>query len=377
MKGKLRAVSVIAALVVLLIVAISAGFCLAVWDTESSVSEVFSLASAGKSNVVIAQKQTIEIEDKDLSSLKTDSLTADGKGKIDGDITSIKENGGISQIANSKPENVEDKAEESEEEQEEELQEKEKTPLRITAEISGIATVVRAGDAEAEVVNEIPIPQAVAASEAAQNIDPLADYPLPYTEVDGSYFDDALFIGDSRVAGLAMNSGTNATFFAVTSFQLYKYKTFKVVQTSEGKVPIFDAMPYDRFTKIYIKVGLNELGSVTDEPFLNCYKSFIEELRMMQPRAIIYIQAILPVTQVKSQTDRVHCNENITKRNANLKSFAELMKCYYVDAGPYFADETGALKAETTADGIHMYSKYMPQWIDALRQQAVVWPPVQ
>ena len=59
-------------------------------------------------------------------------------------------------------------------------------------------------------------------SESGENIDPTANYPLPFTEVDLSYFDDALFIGDSRVAGLAMNSGTNATFYAVTSFQLYR-----------------------------------------------------------------------------------------------------------------------------------------------------------
>ena len=252
---------------------------------------------------------------------------------------------------------------------------KEKVPIRITAEISGIETIVRAGDSESETVNEIKIPEQPKVTN--ENIDPLKDYPLPYEEVDLSYFDDALFIGDSRVAGLAMNSGTNATFYAVTSFQLYRYKTFKVVQTPSGKVPIFDAMPYDKFTKIYIKVGLNELGSVTDEPFFDAYTSLINDLRVMQPRAIIYIQAILPVTQVKSQTDRVHCNENIKKRNENLKSFAELMKCYYVDVGPYFADETGALKAETTADGIHMYSKYMPMWIDALRKQAVKWPPAE
>ncbi len=375
MKSKFKAIYITLALVLLALIAAFAGIGLAIWDTGSSVKEVYSLAFNDTGKVVVAEKKTIEIEENPITGLK-DDIEPDTSSEAKGNVKQLSEQGGIKSIINNTGEKAENTDEETVENTENTIEEvKEKEPIRITAEISGIETIVRAGDSESETVNEIKIPEQPKVTN--ENIDPLKDYPLPYEEVDLSYFDDALFIGDSRVAGLAMNSGTNATFYAVTSFQLYRYKTFKVVQTPNGKVPIFDAMPYDKFTKIYIKVGLNELGSVTDEPFLDAYTSLINDLRVMQPRAIIYIQAILPVTQVKSQTDRVHCNENIKKRNENLKSFAELMKCYYVDVGPYFADETGALKAETTADGIHMYSKYMPMWIDALRKQAVKWPPAE
>ena len=375
MKSKFKAIYITLALVLLALIAAFAGIGLAIWDTGSSVKEVYSLAFNDTGKVVVAEKKTIEIEENPITGLK-DDIEPDTSSEAKGNVKQLSEQGGIKSIINNTGEKAENTDEETDENTENTIEEvKEKEPIRITAEISGIETIVRAGDSESETVNEIKIPEQPKVTN--ENIDPLKDYPLPYEEVDLSYFDDALFIGDSRVAGLAMNSGTNATFYAVTSFQLYRYKTFKVVQTPSGKVPIFDAMPYDKFTKIYIKVGLNELGSVTDEPFFDAYTSLINDLRVMQPRAIIYIQAILPVTQVKSQTDRVHCNENIKKRNENLKSFAELMKCYYVDVGPYFADETGALKAETTADGIHMYSKYMPMWIDALRKQAVKWPPAE
>ncbi len=375
MKSKFKAIYITLALVLLALIAAFAGIGLAIWDTGSSVKEVYSLAFNDTGKVVVAEKKTIEIEENPITGLK-DDIEPDTSSEAKGNVKQLSEQGGIKSIINNTGEKAENTDEETVENTENTIEEvKEKEPIRITAEISGIETIVRAGDSESEIVNEIKIPEQPKVTN--ENIDPLKDYPLPYEEVDLSYFDDALFIGDSRVAGLAMNSGTNATFYAVTSFQLYRYKTFKVVQTPSGKVPIFDAMPYDKFTKIYIKVGLNELGSVTDEPFFDAYTSLINDLRVMQPRAIIYIQAILPVTQVKSQTDKVHCNENIKKRNENLKSFAELMKCYYVDVGPYFADETGALKAETTADGIHMYSKYMPMWIDALRKQAVKWPPAE
>ena len=384
MNSKFKAIYITLALVLLALIAAVAGMGLAIWDTGSSVKEVYSLAFNDTSKVVVAEKKTITIDENPITGL-TDDLDPDTTSEAKGNVKELSEQGGIKSVINITDEDGEENADEADDTSDnsdasiEEInkteESEEREPIRITAEISGVGTVVRAGDSESETINEIKVPEQPKTTN--ENIDPLKDYPLPYEEVDLSYFDDALFIGDSRVAGLAMNSGTNATFYAVTSFQLYRYKTFKVVQTPSGKVPIFDAMPYDKFTKIYIKVGLNELGSVTDEPFLDAYTSLINDLRVMQPRAIIYIQAILPVTQVKSQTDRVHCNENIKKRNENLKSFAELMKCYYVDVGPYFADETGALKAETTADGIHMYSKYMPMWIDALRKQAVKWPPAE
>ena len=376
MKSKFKAIYITLALVLLALIAAFAGIGLAIWDTGSSVKEVYSLAFNDTGKVVVAEKKTIEIDENPITGL-TDDIDPDTKLEAKGNVKQLSEQGGIKSVIQvaDEADTTSDNSDVSIEENTETNESEEREPIKITAEISGVGTVVRAGDSESETINEIKVPEQP--NTTNENIDPLKDYPLPYEEVDLSYFDDALFIGDSRVAGLAMNSGTNATFYAVTSFQLYRYKTFKVVQTPSGKVPIFDAMPYDKFTKIYIKVGLNELGSVTDEPFFDAYTSLINDLRVMQPRAIIYIQAILPVTQVKSQTDRVHCNENIKKRNENLKSFAELMKCYYVDVGPYFADETGALKAETTADGIHMYSKYMPMWIDALRKQAVKWPPAE
>lgn len=401
MNDKLKIVTISLVLSFLTVLAVIAGLSLAIWDTGSTVTEVFAMTMPASEGPKVGQKQTITIADDDIKNYIseekpkanidtkiTDKLSNDSGD--DGDASDDEDADRITakdiakdnikpQVgkkknteSDSEPVNEDDAISDEGDDSEEDAVKSEREPLKITAEISGISKIVRAGDEADEVENSLPVPAQI--TEVNYDIDPQADYPLPYTEVDLSYFDDALFIGDSRVAGLAMNSGTNATFYAVTSFQLYRYKTFKVVQTPSGKVPIFDVMPYDKFTKIYIKVGLNELGSVNDEPFLEAYTSLINDLRAMQPRAIIYIQAILPVTQVKSQTDRVHCNENITRRNENLKSFAELMKCYYVDVGPYFADETGALKAETTADGIHMYSKYMPQWIDALRQQAVVWP---
>lgn len=201
--------------------------------------------------------------------------------------------------------------------------------------------------------------------------DPTKDYPLPFTTVDESYFTDALFIGDSRLQGFGFWSGLPATYYCATGFQLYKYEITKVVQTENGKVPIFEALPYDAFTKIYIKVGLNELG-YSEEAFENYYAQLIAQLREYEPRAIIYVHGLLPVTAEKSASDKVHNNANIAVRNEALKKFAESQKAYYLDAGPYLAAEDGSLRPEMTSDGIHLAAQYMKIWREYLCEHAVV-----
>ncbi len=202
-------------------------------------------------------------------------------------------------------------------------------------------------------------------------LDPMADYPRPFTKVDESYFTDALFIGDSRLQGFGFWSGLPATYYCATGFALYKYDTTKVVQTENGKVPIFDAMPYDAFTKIYIKVGLNELGYGTEENFESKYAELIAKLREYEPRAIIYVHAILPVTAAKSSSDKAHNNPNILVRNASLEKFAKDQKAYFLDAGPVLSDEEGNLRPEMTSDGIHLKPEYMKIWREYLCEHAV------
>lgn len=239
-----------------------------------------------------------------------------------------------------------------------------------SSEIAGIGEVRSAG------TNDIIVykPGEEGSSSGATVIsDPNANYPLPFSSVDYSYFDDALFIGDSRMQGFGMYSGlNNATFYAITSFSIFKYQTMPVVQTPNGKVPIFTALPYDQFTKIYIKVGLNELGG-SDETFLQTYDEIITKLREMEPRAIIYTHAILPVTAEKSATDHTHSNENIQRRNAALKQYAEEHKCYYIDVAPVVSLEDGSLMPEMAGDGIHLKAGYMELWKEYLRTHAVIF----
>lgn len=399
-----KVISVGLLVVLSIVTAVIAGAGLAIWDAGEKVSTVYSMAFEGESNEpIIKDTQTVVIQDVKLSDVASDTpsalkqkntetsvnlseqLATDVAQKDPNNFSDELSNEPFSGALNAKKDNTETTGETEEAdsaiEEETEQVEEEKPQIVLTSEISGITNIVSALDGERlqpEAQTTI-YPGAAEVNYVATAGDPnfpnpVTDFPREFTEVDLSYFDDALFIGDSRMQGLGMYSKTNATFYAATAFQLFQYVTFKVVPTANGKVPIFDAMQYDQFTKVYIKVGLNELGCVSDEKFLEVYQSFIDRIRAMQPRAIIYIHAVLPVTASKSQTDRTHCNEKITARNESLKAFAQMNNCYYVDVSEEFVDETGALRSELTSDGIHMAGRYMTDWIDALRRRAVKWP---
>jgi len=235
----------------------------------------------------------------------------------------------------------------------------------VSSELSGIGSIIKAGSDETMSVTTLS---------QTSEVNPDSLYPLPFSAVDESYFEDALFIGDSRLQGFGMWSGMPGTYYCATGFQLYDYKTKKIVQTGNGKVPIFDAIPYNAFTKIYIKVGLNEMGWGTEAGFEEAYANLIADLRAVEPRAIIYVHAVLPVTAAKSASDKSHNNPNVIARNTALKQFALDQRAYFIDAAPAVSDENGNLRPETTSDGIHLSSKYMGLWKQFLLDNAVVVP---
>jgi len=197
-------------------------------------------------------------------------------------------------------------------------------------------------------------------------------YPKEFQLVEESYFDDALFIGDSRLEGLGLHSGLNATFYTATGFQLHAIDTYKVVKTEDGKKPIFDVLEPEAFTKVYIKVGLNEMGWGTDAMFLQKYMELITKIRALEPNAIIYVHGLIHVTAEKSEEDTIHSNEAIDDRNEMLKNFAEVEQAYYIDINEVVSDENGALYSEMTADGIHLKAQYMELWKNYLMAHAIV-----
>lgn len=188
------------------------------------------------------------------------------------------------------------------------------------------------------------------------------------------YFDDALFLGDSRMVGMRDYSGLdNATFYTSVGLNVYDLfkKEYIILDDDSGKVDLETALKARQFGKIYIMVGLNELGRDSDEGYGRAYAEAITKIRELQPDAIIFVHSILKVSAAKSRKDKVFKNERIDVRNAVISSVTNGQDIFWLDINEVFDDGNGNLDKKYTGDDIHLYARYYSLWTDYLRERGV------
>ena len=194
----------------------------------------------------------------------------------------------------------------------------------------------------------------------------------PFTTVDASYFDDALFIGDSHTDGFHDYAGLgNATYFTKNGLTVKDAVEKSFIELDGKKVTLAEALGTRQFGKVYILLGINEIGAYTAADWAAQYKSLLDLVREKQPDAVIFIQSIFHTTQKKSDSSYFK-NEVINERNAAIAQLADGKTIFYLDLNPLFDDENGALRADYSGDGVHVRAPYYVQWRDHLYQFGVV-----
>ena len=189
--------------------------------------------------------------------------------------------------------------------------------------------------------------------------------------VGKEYFDDALFIGDSRTVGISEYGDlNNAIFFANTGMSVYNVFEKNVSVPQVGKLKLEQLLTYKKFGKIYIMLGINELG-YNQEKTLKKYKDLLKFVQEKQSNAIIYIEANLHVAAERSNKDKTINNININKINNEISKLADNEKIFFIDVNEKFDDENGNLSSNYTQDNVHIYAKYYKEWSDWLSQNAV------
>ncbi len=195
--------------------------------------------------------------------------------------------------------------------------------------------------------------------------------------VGNNYFRNALFIGDSRTVGLSSYSNLKgiSTFYSNTGLTIAKLMKKAIVpKAGGGKITVEQALTEKQFGKIYINLGINELGSGSNEAFLASYSNLIEEIKTLQPDAVIYIQSIMKVTQAHSEKNVYGVNNaKIQERNAGLETLADNERVFYIDINPSVCTKDGALNPEYTQDGVHLKAKYYDLWTSLLKSKAVMF----
>lgn len=204
--------------------------------------------------------------------------------------------------------------------------------------------------------------------------------PVPETEaVEDSYFDDAAFIGDSRTDGFRLYSGIrNGEFIVHTGLSVFQVDSKEITYKGK-KMKVLDALGKGEYGKVYVCLGVNELGMRDDEGYYEHFSKLIDDIRAQQSQATVYIQLLIPVNEKKCKEKGIAGyinNEHLQVYNELLRQIAQEKHVFFVDPGAELVDESGQPPYDSVADGVHFQRAPYRQWLDYLKRHTVdkgVW----
>ena len=214
-------------------------------------------------------------------------------------------------------------------------------------------------------------------AENSEEKDDLGNMPpeKKFVKKDVSYFDDAAFIGDSRVVGIKLYSGIeNGAFYCKEGLTVYNMFEEPLEMPGGSKDTLENALTNNQYKKIYLEIGINEIGIGTIDSFMEQYKSSVDHIRELQPDAAIFLCGILHVKKEKSESEPVFNNGNISARNDRIAQLADNRTVFYVDINESVVDDEGNLNPDYTYDAVHLLGKYYGLLSDCLLEHAVEWP---
>lgn len=196
---------------------------------------------------------------------------------------------------------------------------------------------------------------------------------VPESEAaEDSYFADAVFLGDSRTEGFHLYSGLEeGKYLYAVGATVESVFTKATQETENDKVPILDALADMECGKVYIMLGVNELGWPRAEMFREQYGKVIDRVREEHPEAVVVIQSLLPVSAEQEAKGSYVNNERIAVYNGMLEELSAEKDCPYLNVAEAVTGEDGCLKEELTSDGVHLNTAGCKVWLEYLKTHTV------
>lgn len=190
-----------------------------------------------------------------------------------------------------------------------------------------------------------------------------------YMELEDSWFEDMLIIGDSRIHGMRnYYRFGNAYYF--TSIGMNIYNVFGTWTGDQGhyECSLDETLRTVPFGKVMIGIGLNECNY--EHTYIRAgFQRLIDLIHGYQPDVKIILTSVMMVTEECSRRDESFSIENLSAINEIIASFADGEKIYYIDVNEWAVDETGYLPKDSTFDGIHFYGTGYEEWGAWLRKK--------
>ncbi len=223
-----------------------------------------------------------------------------------------------------------------------------------------------------------PTPTPAPTPEPTPTPEPVEPYefgtPLEESEPveDDSFFDTAVFLGDSRTEGFQLFSGLkHGDFYWGRGMTVFRARSedYRVFEVEGQKYNMLEALALERYESVYIMLGVNELGYPA-ESFESGLGELLDDIVALQPEAVIYLQIMPPLNDAMCRANGLQGyinNANLSAFNEAIVRLAQAKKLVLLDTAAAYTGEDGQLPAELANDGCHFaYSAYS-RWADYLR----------
>ena len=200
--------------------------------------------------------------------------------------------------------------------------------------------------------------------------EPPTEPPTEPIVIDESWFDDVMFIGDSRTVSLsAIAPLGKAHYFCDQGLSVFDVRYKKCHSKDFYSTKLEVLLEQNEYGKIYIMLGINGLNMPHDEIFAE-YDKLIHMLQEKEPDAVIILQSIMTVGVGKANSSKHYSLENIYGINERLSQYADGKTIFYIDINELVANEEGYLPTELSKDGVHFYADKYPIWSQWLMDTA-------
>ena len=234
---------------------------------------------------------------------------------------------------------------------------------------------------------ETPVDTQPATSEPTASAQPASGSVTP---VAWSWFDDAVFVGDSislKLTGyVSKMRQSDPSFLGKAQFltagslgsgnALWDVSSESVHPLYQGtKMRLEDSIAACGAKKLYILLGMNDVGMYGIDGSVANMETLLKLILEKTPDLQIFVQSATPIH--KGNELKVLNNANLVIYNQGLQEMCQRNGWHYVDVASVLRDADGYLPDAYCSDasgmGMHFTDQACQAWIDYLRQDAAAY----
>lgn len=196
--------------------------------------------------------------------------------------------------------------------------------------------------------------------------EPPVTEPVP---VEDSWFDDALFVGNSLTVGLReFGRLGNADYFCDVGLSVFSVLGAQTQDRNFEKTTLEGLLRSRQYGKVILNFGINEAGYNLDA-ILNKYQEVIDAVRRLQPDATIIIHGVMTTGRKKAAEAWYFTPDRVYEMNSAIKTLADWKTVYYIDVNKTLADEEGYMPDSWSGDGCHPYGTGYAEWAQWIKEE--------